>query len=184
MSELQSTTQYRDVPGFPGYRVGDDGSVWSCRPASGRGSLTDTWRRMKPSATRDKHLVVQLSALGRLTIRKQFVLRQVHRLVLEAFVGPCPEGMECCHHDGNPANNHVSNLRWDTRKGNAADRDRHGHTLRGESHWGAKLTAEAVRQIRADHAAGAKTQRQLSREHGVHFGVIHAVIRRKTWRHV
>lgn len=50
----------------------------------------------------------------------------VHRAVLEAFVGPCPPGMECCHNDGDPTNNHVSNLRWDTHAANMADRARHG----------------------------------------------------------
>lgn len=30
MSDVQSTVTYRPINGFPGYRVGDDGSVWSC----------------------------------------------------------------------------------------------------------------------------------------------------------
>jgi hypothetical protein len=51
----------------------------------------------------------------------------VHKLVLEAFVGPRPPGMEACHWDGNPANNHVDNLRWDTRSANGLDRVRHGN---------------------------------------------------------
>ena len=38
----------------------------------------------------------------------------VHRLVLEAFVGPCPDGMTCDHIDQNRANNRLSNLRWAT----------------------------------------------------------------------
>ena len=40
----------------------------------------------------------------------------VHRLVLITFVGPCPEGMECCHKDDNPLNNRLENLRWDTQE--------------------------------------------------------------------
>jgi hypothetical protein len=47
--------------------------------------------------------------------------KYIHRAVLEAFVGPCPEGMEACHNDSDPSNNHVSNLRWDTRFGNCQD---------------------------------------------------------------
>lgn len=50
----------------------------------------------------------------------------VHRLVLEAFVGPCPEGMECCHNNGDPADNRVENLRWDSRTENILDSVRHG----------------------------------------------------------
>ena len=49
-----------------------------------------------------------------------------HRAVLFAFVGPPPAGTECCHNNGDPADNRLANLRWDTRKSNAADRKRHG----------------------------------------------------------
>lgn len=38
----------------------------------------------------------------------------VHRLVLEAFVGECPEGFECDHIDRNRSNNCLQNLRWIT----------------------------------------------------------------------
>ena len=53
-------------------------------------------------------------------------LQLVPRLVLEAFVGPCPPGMECCHRDDDPKNNRVDNLRWDTRSANRYDRVRNG----------------------------------------------------------
>lgn len=45
----------------------------------------------------------------------------VHRLVLEAFVGPCPPGMEACHWNGIPGDNRLHNLRWDTPSANNAD---------------------------------------------------------------
>lgn len=51
----------------------------------------------------------------------------VHRLVLMAFVGPPPEGMEGCHFDDVPTNNTLSNLRWDTKGNNQLDRVRNGH---------------------------------------------------------
>ena len=38
----------------------------------------------------------------------------VHRLVLEAFVGPCPEGKECDHINRKKGDNRVVNLRWVT----------------------------------------------------------------------
>lgn len=50
----------------------------------------------------------------------------VHRLVLEAFVGPCPDGMEACHGNGVRDDNRLENLRWDTRKANVADMLNHG----------------------------------------------------------
>jgi hypothetical protein len=52
--------------------------------------------------------------------------RTVHQLVLEAFVGPRPDGYQACHNDGSRTNNHVSNLRWDTVSANAYDRVDHG----------------------------------------------------------
>ena len=61
------------------------------------------------------------------------ILALVHQLVLTAFIGPRPEGMESCHNDGDRLNNHVDNLRWDTRINNFKDRDKHGNTIRGEN---------------------------------------------------
>jgi hypothetical protein len=57
----------------------------------------------------------------------------VHTLVLEAHVGPCPSGLECCHWDDDPTNNHVSNLRWDTRTANRQDALRNGRSFDSQS---------------------------------------------------
>jgi hypothetical protein len=46
----------------------------------------------------------------------------VHRIVLLAFVGECPEGYECDHVDRNKTNNHIDNLRWVTPKENLMNR--------------------------------------------------------------
>ena len=116
--------EWRPVPGWKGsYEVSDLGRVRSLdrtipfrtgfRRVSGRilTPIVDTqWGR---------HAVV----LSRLGERHN---RFVHRLVLMAFVGECPPGMECCHNDGNPANNRLQNLRWDTPSNNSLDRNRHG----------------------------------------------------------
>lgn len=82
----------------------------------------------------------------------------VHRAVLLAFVGPCPEGMEACHNDGDPSNNSRENLRWDTHLANNQDRKAHGRYAVGEKHPMATLTIEKVRLIRAaaSHAEAAK----------------------------
>ncbi len=50
----------------------------------------------------------------------------IHRLVLEAFVGPAPAGKVCCHWDDDPTNNHVGNLRWATKGDNTRDAVRNG----------------------------------------------------------
>lgn len=78
---------------------------------------------------------------------------RLHRMVLEAFVGPCPEGMECCHNNGNPVDNRLSNLRWDTHAANHEDMREHGTESApplhlGEKHPNSKLNFAAVREIR------------------------------------
>jgi len=50
---------------------------------------------------------------------------RVHRLVLEAFRGPCPKGCEASHLDGDPGNNRLENLVWETSLLN--NRRKHGH---------------------------------------------------------
>lgn len=49
----------------------------------------------------------------------------LHDLVLAAFHGPKPKGLQACHNDGDKLNNHFSNLRYDTCQANIDDRERH-----------------------------------------------------------
>lgn len=90
----------------------------------------------------------------------------VHTLVLEAFVGPRPEGMECCHWDGNPENNRLDNLRWDTHIANKADDRRNGVLKRGEQLPQARLTVAKVLEIRIAAASGEKS-RFIAARYGV-----------------
>ena len=55
-------------------------------------------------------------------------------MVLETFVGPCPDGLECCHNNDLFCDNRLENLRWDTHRANIADRTRHGTCVR--KRWG------------------------------------------------
>lgn len=77
-------------------------------------------QQLAQSLTKDRYTV----ALWR---GRQMRRRQVHVLVLESFVGRRPSAeMHGCHNDGNPLNNSVFNLRWDTPSANAQDMVRHG----------------------------------------------------------
>ena len=99
------------IPGYEGlYEVSEDGRV---RSLGKRGKM------LKPFPVRG-YSKVHLSKDA--TSRH----RGVHQLVMLAFEGPPPEGMEVCHEDGNKANNHRSNLRYDTPSANGRDRIRHG----------------------------------------------------------
>src|SRR4030042_5419324 len=68
----------------------------------------------------------------------------VHRLVLETFIGSCPEGKEACHNNGRRTDNRVENLRWDTRKNNHEDKKKHGTMACGEKINMAKLIKKNV----------------------------------------
>jgi hypothetical protein len=151
-------TEYRIVKGFPNYRVGTDGSVWSFRYVRG-GKGSYAWKRLKTKehkAGRRNYFRVQLH--NREDPKKDRLVF-VHVLVLELFVGPCPPGMESCHWDDNGLNNALGNLRWDTSKANAADSWRNKpirkrpssksyECRRGENHCRAKLTDKQVQQMR------------------------------------
>lgn len=178
MAVDNDTVEYRDVPGFPGYRIGDDGSVWSCLKRGtrvGRGCrFSDTWRRLIPRPhARTGHMQVSL----------QKHPYSVHRLVLLAFVGPCPEGMEACHFpDRDPSNNRLINLRWDTRGANRTDSAIHGTIQRGERHHKAVTTDAQVIAIREEFAAGGR-QSDIAKRHGLSRPVICDIVNGKSWRH-
>lgn len=82
-------------------------------------------------------LACPLSQYGYPHVNLQGKTRFVHHLVLEAFVGPMPEGHEGCHRDGDRTNNHLGNLYWGTRAENVRDAIEHGTHF-----WIAKHMAE------------------------------------------
>ena len=105
--------QWRDIPGWEGlYQVSNIGQVRSLdreiRCINGvlkrlRGKV------LTPAAAPSGHMSV---VLGRGNTK------QVHQLVMSAFVGPKPAGMEVLHKDHNPGNNRRSNLKYGTRSEN------------------------------------------------------------------
>ena len=118
-----------------------------------------------------------------LSKNNQRYYRLVHRLVLEAFVGQCPEGMECCHNDGVRSNNNINNLRWDTRKGNFSDKKNHGTEYCGAKNHKTKLKESEVLEIRR-LAKDGRTCIDLAKVYGVTFSNIYYIIKRKTWKHL
>lgn len=125
---------WRAVPGWEGlYEVSDTGHVRSLdRVVPGRHGPTRYQGRVLATYGA-KYPVVCLAETG--AGRKQY--RYVHDLVLGAFVGPKPCGLEACHNNGNRKDNSLANLRYDTRSANARDTQRH-RILRGEKHPGWK----------------------------------------------
>jgi hypothetical protein len=177
MPVTKSTVEYRPIPNFPGYCVGDDGSVWSCK-TGGDTNRRGPWRQLKTRANKHGgHLQIVLMP-GR-------VMRYVHQLVLELFVGPRPEGMEARHFpDNNPANNRSSNLSWATPLTNQRDRQANKTDTKGSRHGKAKLTEEIVRKIRSEYVRYKVTSKMLGKKYGVAHSTVEGVLEGKTWKHV
>ena len=169
---------FKSIEGFPGYRVSRAGEVQSCWNRRGRrGGMTDNWLPLTPILCRWGHLAVNLHRGGRK------YRRFIHRLVLETFVGPRPPKLICCHWDGNPANNRLENLRWDTHKSNCDDMLRHGNRRMGETGTKAKLKEVEVREIRRLVAEGVAPD-DLEARFGVGSPNIKAIACGRTWRHI
>lgn len=127
-----------------GYEVSSMGRIRRAKPGPGG---TYVGRIMKPNTLNGGHLIVSFWTNGR---RKPNL---VHRLVATAFIGPCPEGKEVHHKDGNPTNNRVGNLEYITH----AENIRHGYdNKRGENHHCAKLSDQQVKEIRTRRLAGER----------------------------
>jgi hypothetical protein len=116
--------EFRPVVGYEGhYEVSNDGDIrsldqWVKRGSNGLHLLPG--RVLRQSARKYGHRYVVLKVAR---VPKHCY---VHRAVLDAFVGPCPDGMECRHLDGNAANNKLDNLAWGTPAENRRDIALHG----------------------------------------------------------
>jgi len=164
---------WRTIPGYENYQVSDYGRVRRKTSASN-------------GAIKAGHIIV-----GRISNKTGYVIvglsgtqgrthQLVHRLVALTFIGnPPTDQHQIAHFDGIRSNNHVGNIRWATPIENAADRERHGSTVRGARHPNAKLTLEQVLCIRARKA---ENQRLLAREYGVTQSAIHLIQANKVWR--
>lgn len=135
---------------------------------------------------RGNFLKLSISAVGayrRVTLQRDGKgrLKQVHRLVLEAFIGPPGHGEQAAHNDGDSSNNAAGNLRWATPAGNVHDRFAHGTMLLGTVNHAAKLTEHKVRAIRA---VQGRSQQSIADEFGVNQTTVSCILLRKSWKHI
>lgn len=152
--------RWKVIPSQPAHEASDTGLVRSIR--------TGKVRKNQPHRTGILMLVFSRKGAEQ---AKKHVARKIHHLVLEAFVGPCPEGMQCRHLDGNKENNHLSNLAWGTPIENAADKLRHGTSLDGERNHQTRLTTKQVKEIRIRRASGERL-RTIAQDYGVSLPTI------------
>lgn len=119
---MQATHEecWQPIPGYEGYEVSDlgrlrslDRIIWTTRgPRRLNGRVLRLWPGKYLGAV--------------ITIAGEGHTLTAHRSVAAAFLGPCPEGMEVCHNNGDRHDNRVANLRYDTSSANHRDTVRHG----------------------------------------------------------
>jgi hypothetical protein len=187
------------------YEVSSLGNMRRAKP----GISTFVGRPIKPVASATGYAMVALCS--REPGRRQ-PTRYLHRLVIEAFRGPCPDGHVVNHIDGNKQNNALSNLEYVTHQENSRHAlanlprfrgpkkekmplkgqqtgDRHWskrmpeRVARGERMGASKLTEASVAQIKIRLAAGEQ-QKSLALEFGVSIAQLSRIARGKRWAHV
>ena len=186
--ETMNDVEYRPIEGFPGYRVGNDGTVWTQWKSRGGHYVGGIGIGGMVIGTKWKLLLLQKAGGNkalRVCLRKngQNVRKFVHVLVLEAFVGPRPEGKVSRHGPNGKYDNSVGNLRWGTQKENINDKYRDGTRVFGVVHHNAKMNPERVRKARQLHQNG-KSCLSLSKMFGIAQSTMESILKRKTWKEV
>lgn len=193
MSE-STPEEWRPVVGFEGlYEVSDLGRIRSLDRVI---TIPSRWGGTHAIPHRGRVLSLNLNKSGYLYVHLgRRNARRVHRLVAEAFLDPCPAGMEVRHGPGGKTDNRAANLSYGMHSENqGADRLRDGTDVNGEKCPVAKLTWAKVDEIRrrlppgistGPHAGWARdfpTQDELAIEYGVTGSTIGMVVRGRTWR--
>lgn len=112
---------------------------------------------------------------------------EAHRVAWRLANGPIPDGHFVLHNCDNPPCCNPAHLYTGTQKQNIADIYSRGRqskwNRRGEANSFAKLTDDAVREIRRLSAAGLKPT-EIGRRYGVERTSIKNVLAGRTWKHV
>lgn len=164
---------WKDIPGYEGlYQVSDLGRVRSLDRIkwNGKSEFVIKGKILKTSyRNKNNREYVELTDEN-----KKRTKINIHILVAIAFIGPRPESYAVCHIDGNPLNNKLSNIRYDSNRQNQIDVYR-----QGRKSGNGKLTIEQVLEIRKLYSTGDYTKTKLGEMFEVHSATIGKIINRK-----
>lgn len=168
--------EWRDVEGYPGYKVSSQGRIIGKRGKVIRGARD-----------KDGYAIICVN-----TRTPNVKTLKIHKLIAAAFLGPIPEGMQINHKNGIKDDNRSENLEVVT----PAENTRHtfrelgrvGRNVaprRGSAHHNSVLTEDDVRRIRLLHAGGMSAYMMYkNRLFPVSIPVLRGIIQRKSWAHV
>ncbi len=156
--------QWKDVEGFPGYRVSDMGRVIGPR-----------FNKPLRGGLASGYLYVTLCKSG---VHSQI---GIHQLVAAAFCEGCQPKFEPNHINGIKTDNRAENLEWKSR----SDNQKHAHDIglkkSGErSHLCTKLCAADVLEIR--RLQGSKPTSHIAKLFGVSQTYVWKIHNRLKWR--
>jgi hypothetical protein len=167
------TDYWRDIPGFGGRYA-----------ASRSGEIRSSNRKVRPILLHPKcGTNNRLYVCIRPDLSVKAKMFSAHALVLLAFSGPCPAGKVVRHLDGNPRNNHLTNLAYGTMAENAHDKVGHGTNNWGARNGGARLTEADVRSLRRLSAEGI-SGRELARRYKISPPHVSGIINGRFWRNL
>lgn len=177
-----TTEVWRPIPGYKGfYSVSSAGRV-----RSEKRLVVDSIGR--PRRIKERILRPRADKIGyvKVALHKNGVGDSIliHRLVVSAFIGPCPIGREVNHRDGDKTNNHLNNLEYVTRRENIQHSFSSGLKIpqKGQEHGRSKLTEALVQSIKRQK--GTRTARSIARDFGVHEVTIGGIFKGRIWKHV
>lgn len=175
--ELFSLETFADnISEYPHYHITPDGQLFSRKSLNGVG-LSKMWKKCIGADRKGYKIYLLRDKNG----KRQTVLG--HRLVAMVYIGSIPANMMVCHNDGNPSNNHFSNLRIDTAKSNQMDRAKHGTKIQGEDVNTNILSKEQVYEIYELAAAGILNV-AIAKKFNVKPSAIDYIFQRKNWKHL
>lgn len=186
---MDKKVKWKPIKKYPGYWISEDGRVWRKERIwiAGRGgsrrvaSAREMPYLYKPTTHGRYRRVLMGYHLGHKKL-------QVHRIVAEHFLDK-PRGytkMVVHHKDGNPENNHYSNLEWLTTK---QHRQRHPEVTKnfrkrqlGSGNTMAKLTEKQVLEIYK--LAQTQPLKIVGGKFGIAVSTVCSIKKGRSWKHL
>lgn len=114
-------------------------------------------------------------------IRIGAVAKLAHRVSHELFIGPVPDGMDVCHRCDNPPCVNPSHLFAGTVSDNMRDGMSRMRAIGRHDPRRAKLTEQAVSEMREAYRKGGVTMKELGQKYGITAAHVCRVIHNQVW---